>query len=75
MIVIPTPQDCMRYSTEPNYFEPIYPLFYITSSIISGNWNSLSDIYGFYHVFTVDTFFNRMLSFLFLIISIQQDNN
>ena len=40
----------MRYSGEQSYFEPIYPLFFITSSIISGSWNSLTDIYGFYHV-------------------------
>lgn len=50
MIVVPTPQDCMRFSSEPGYFEAIYPLFFITSSIISGNWNTMPDIYGFFHV-------------------------
>lgn len=50
MIMIPTPQDVMRVSSEPAYFEAIYPLFFISSSIICGTWNNPQDIYTFYHV-------------------------
>ena len=34
MILVPTPQDVMRVNNEAGYFEAIYPLFYISSSII-----------------------------------------
>lgn len=40
----------MRVSSEPAYFEAIYPLFFISSSIICGTWNNPQDIYTFYHV-------------------------
>lgn len=50
MIMIPTSQDVMRVSSEPAYFEAIYPLFFISSSIICGTWNNPQDIYTFYHV-------------------------
>ena len=50
MILVPTPQDVMRVNNEAGYFEAIYPLFYISSSIICGNWNNPNDIFTFYHV-------------------------
>ena len=50
LIVLPTPDDLIQRASEPLYYEGIYPLFFITSTIICGNWNSIDEIYGFYHV-------------------------
>ena len=50
LIVLPTPEDLLHHASEPQYYEGIYPLFFITSTIICGHWNNIEEIYGFYHV-------------------------
>lgn len=66
MIVIPTSDDLTRTGGEASYFEANYPLFYITSSIISGPWNAESDIVAFYHVLCCCSFSSSLLSLFFL---------
>ena len=66
MIVIPTADDLTRTGGEASYFEANYPLFYITSSIISGPWNAESDIVTFYHVLCCHSFSPSLLSLFFL---------
>ena len=51
MIVIPTADDLARVGGNATFFEANYPLFLITSTIISGPWNAQSDLVAFYHVF------------------------
>ena len=50
MIVIPTADDLARVGGNATFFEANYPLFLITSTIISGPWNAQSDLVAFYHV-------------------------
>ena len=49
-MVVPSARDMETHAGEPRFFEAVYPLFFISASIVCGDWNPAEQVLAFFHV-------------------------
>ena len=50
LVVVPSARDMETHAGEPRFFEAVYPLFFISASIVCGDWNPAEHVLAFFHV-------------------------
>lgn len=50
LVTLPSAGDMERHAGEPRFYEAVYPLFFISASIVCGDWNPLEQVLAFFHV-------------------------